>query len=453
MIPALLFFVLTILSTQMLSYADTIHLSGTVLNVSDKGITGAEVSLYKRNGLKTLTDANGNFELTGNLSVRSAYHINKSTHEINIKANVLEIKTLFFSNTVVFIYDIKGKKIKTIFAESSAEEIKKIKIPKLSSGTYLFSIVSNGKNTVMKVTFTGNTWCKGRIYFVNECNNKLLSSKNAEDEFNDILMVTYKETQTVRRAVTSCEESGIKIRLMPIGVSNSTPTIPLFTDKGGVGDVTTYGSVTEHEYSTGGACNYGSTKIPYYAAINVNQIPGDLKGNWDSGSVCGRCAKVSVRTIGGDLRTTVVRIVDKCPDDNCGIDLGGAPAYQIMKMEPGRYSGEWEWISCEGVEGVYDGPASINVKAGSNEWWSLIQVRNGPGSVSQISVRKVGEMQWQNLIWATEAENYYKVPVGLLQDSNYWDFEVKFDLSTTAALLRIQGNKLAVENSSYELQF
>ena len=50
------------------------------------------------------------------------------------------------------------------------------------------------------------------------------------------------------------------------------------------------------EYSEGGACNYGSTGIKYYAAINVNQIPGDLKGQWQGGQICGRCARVRVTT-------------------------------------------------------------------------------------------------------------------------------------------------------------
>ena len=41
-----------------------------------------------------------------------------------------------------------------------------------------------------------------------------------------------------------------------------------------------------------------------------------------------------VVTSDGAVRTTAVRIVDKCPDDHCGIDLGGAPAAVIMGAAP-----------------------------------------------------------------------------------------------------------------------
>ncbi|MEJ2427227.1 MAG: hypothetical protein P8101_22920 [Candidatus Thiodiazotropha sp.] len=36
--------------------------------------------------------------------------------------------------------------------------------------------------------------------------------------------------------------------------------------------------------SSGGACNYGTTAVNYYAAINVNLFLGDAAGQWP---VCG----------------------------------------------------------------------------------------------------------------------------------------------------------------------
>jgi expansin (peptidoglycan-binding protein) len=143
--------------------------------------------------------------------------------------------------------------------------------------------------------------------------------------------------------------------------------------------------------------------------------------------------------------------MDKCPDDNCGIDLGGAPAAEIMKDQPGRYSGEWEWVSCEGAQGVSDGSPSLHVKAGSGKWWSLVQVRNGPGAVLEIRARKATDGEWQSLPWATEAENFFSVPVEILQDSDEWELEVIWRTGESG-FLRIAGEKLGVEESSYGLE-
>lgn len=68
----------------------------------------------------------------------------------------------------------------------------------------------------------------------------------------------------------------------------SPPTVPVLTSTGGSGDVTTYGGVGNATPSSGGACNYGNTGITHYAAIQVNLLPGDLRGQWQSGRACHR---------------------------------------------------------------------------------------------------------------------------------------------------------------------
>jgi hypothetical protein len=170
--------------------------------------------------------------------------------------------------------------------------------------------------------------------------------------------------------------------------------------------------------SDGGACNYGSTGVWRYAAIQVNQLPGDLRGQWDGGRICGQCAKVEARTAAG-WRSTIVRIVDKCPDDHCGIDLGGAPATDLMAAQAGRYSGRWSFVACPALEGISDGPVSLHVKTGSNRWWSLVQVRDPPAAVDSVIVAGRGALAdsvWI-LPWATEAENFFKFPAAALTDS------------------------------------
>lgn len=214
--------------------------------------------------------------------------------------------------------------------------------------------------------------------------------------------------------------------------------------------MTTYGSVGEPEPSVGGACNYGSTKILRYAAIQVNVEPGDTMGAWKGGRACGRCARVRAQTTTG-WKTTVVRITDKCPDVNCGIDLGGQPAHDLMGIFAGRYSGDWEWISCKGIDGVYDGEPSLVVKEGSNAWWSLVQVRNGLDGISQIRMRSAKESEWRVLEWAIEAENFMRVPTEALQDTSIWEVEVQWLLDGSWATLQVKGTDFSIEKASYPL--
>jgi expansin (peptidoglycan-binding protein) len=196
----------------------------------------------------------------------------------------------------------------------------------------------------------------------------------------------------------------------------SPPSIPVISDTGGMGDVTTYGGVGNTVPSAGGACNYGATGITHYAAIQVNRLPGDGEGQWESGRICGQCVEVRARSPEG-WRTTHARIVDKCPDGHCGIDLGGAPATDLMSAQAGRYSGSWRFIPCDSLPGVSDGPTSLWVKEGSSVWWSVVQVRNPPSAVQGISLLPAGGT-WTPLTWATEAENFLKVPPTVFTDSD-----------------------------------
>jgi len=230
---------------------------------------------------------------------------------------------------------------------------------------------------------------------------------------------------------------------------NAIPSYPVITEDGGYGAVTTYGSVVNPQPSLGGACNYGQSNVQNFAAVHVDNIPGDAQGIWNNGHICGQCFQVKVATQLG-WKSTIVRIMDKCPDAYCGIDLGGQPAMQLMGNQPGRYSGEWTRVSCSGVENVSDATPTLVTKDGSNAWWSLVQVHNPPSEVIRI--------QWKNLHnaaqgvfqWATEAENYYKVPDELLslKDTiilyiDYWTLE--------RDSLRIVGADLGKELQSWNL--
>jgi hypothetical protein len=232
----------------------------------------------------------------------------------------------------------------------------------------------------------------------------------------------------------------------------SPPSVPVLNDTGGFGDVTTYGSVAAPSPSRGGACNYGSTEILRFAAIQVSRLPGDMRGQWRDGRLCGQCAEVRARTPDG-WKTTVVRIMDKCPDANCGIDLGGLPARDLMGARPGRYSGEWKWVSCAGHEGVSDGPPSLFVKEGGNAYWSLAQVRNADAGVQGIRMRlaSLSAGPWTELPWAAEAENFFKVPKDILQDARGYNLEITLSTGRSYGAV-LKGADLAVEKSSLSLE-
>lgn len=232
----------------------------------------------------------------------------------------------------------------------------------------------------------------------------------------------------------------------------SPPSVPVLNDTGGFGDVTTYGSVADPAPSQGGACNYGATEILRFAALHVNRLPGDMQGQWQGGRLCGQCAEVRARTPEG-WKTTVVRIMDKCPDENCGIDLGGLPARDLMGARPGRYSGEWRWVSCAGHEGVSDGPPSLFVKEGGNAYWSLVQVRNAEAGVLGVRLRLAftGARIWTELSWAAEAENFFKVPPAILQDAREYEMEITLS-SERGYGATLKGSDLAVEKNSLALE-
>ena len=228
-----------------------------------------------------------------------------------------------------------------------------------------------------------------------------------------------------------------------------TAADPELTEKGGKGSVTTYGSITAKETSLGGACNYGQTNIQYYAAIHVNVSPGDEKGPWNGGAACGGCVHVKARTPDGWKEVTV-RITDRCPDANCGVDLGGAPASDIMGIQVGRYSGEWEFVSCEGVEGVWGDSTSIWVKEGASEFWSIIHVRNPKDMVKSITILGIDTRDAHELEMVVGTENFWTVPKAVLQTDNRYRVVVKYRTGTDDEW-KIKGSDLAVPEANLYL--
>jgi len=225
-----------------------------------------------------------------------------------------------------------------------------------------------------------------------------------------------------------------------------TPSYPTVGPDSGQGNITMYTT----EPSSGGACNYGATHVLYFAAVNVNVAPGDGQGQWQGGRICGQCVEVTAFTSQGP-QSVVVRIMDKCPDGYCGMDLGGDAPAQIMRDGYGRYDGSWRFVSCTGHPEVSDGPASLSVVAGANAYWSRVQVRNPAGAVAAI--------RWNDsqggsgsFPYASDPENTFEVPASVLQ-STATSLTVKASFSDgSAAAVALSPGQLASGGTSYPLQ-
>ena len=231
------------------------------------------------------------------------------------------------------------------------------------------------------------------------------------------------------------------------GICNAaTPSYPTVGPDVGRGNITMYTT----EASSGGACNYGATSVLYFAAVNVNVTPGDGRGQWQGGRICGQCIEVTALTTQGP-QSVVVRIMDKCPDGYCGIDLGGAAPAAIMRDGFGRYNGTWRFVSCTGHPEVSDGPTSLCVSSGANAYWSRVQVRNPPGAVESI--------EWQSsqggsgtLPYASDPEDTFEVPPALLQSAvPSLTLTARFSDGSTATA-ELSPTQLGTENASYVMK-
>jgi hypothetical protein len=207
----------------------------------------------------------------------------------------------------------------------------------------------------------------------------------------------------------------------------------------------------ETHASNGGACNYEKTSVMYFAAMSVNVLPGDGQGQWQRGQICGQCAEVTVLTSHGP-KSVVLRIMDKCPDGYCGIDLGGDAPAAVMLDGFGRYDGAWRFVSCAGHPEVFDGATRLHVLHGSNAWWSRVQVRDPVWPVQSIAWRSADGSVSGTFPYASDPENTFEVPVDPVLQSGLSSVEVtvQFVDGRTAAT-SLAPAQLAAQNSDYQL--
>lgn len=226
------------------------------------------------------------------------------------------------------------------------------------------------------------------------------------------------------------------------------PVHPTIQSNGGLGNITMYSTAA----SNGGACNYGPSDVMSYAAIGVDILPDDAKAQWQEGRICGQCAEVTALTSKGPKKV-VVRIMDKCPDEYCGIDLGGSAPAKIMLDGFGRYAGKWRFVSCNGQPGVSDGPPTLDVFQGSNPWWSRVQVRNGPSATASITWRDSAGSAHGTFPYSTNPENTFEVPINTVLQSQHKSLLITVHYADkTTATATLSPGQLAKALASYPLK-
>ncbi len=222
-----------------------------------------------------------------------------------------------------------------------------------------------------------------------------------------------------------------------------TPSYPTVSPDSSQGNITMYTT----NASTGGACNYGVTKVMYFVAVNVSITPGDGQGQWHSGRICGQCVEVTAVTTQG-AQSVLARIMDKCPDSYCGMDLGGAAPEAIMLDGFGRYDGSWHFVSCSGHPEVSDGPTSLYVSTGASPYWSRVQIRNPPGAVLSIVWRdSLGASG--TFSYASDPENTFEVPTSVLQSTATTVTVTAVFSDGSSESVEVAPSRLATEDTSY----
>jgi len=246
---------------------------------------------------------------------------------------------------------------------------------------------------------------------------------------------------------SSTVPTGLPSSCSGVACNAATTVNPQLTSYGALGNVTMYTTSA----SNGGACLYGVTQVMYFAAINVNLSPGDALGQWQGGSICGQCMEVTTLTTQG-TQSVVLRIMDKCPDGYCGIDLGGSAPAAVMPDGMGRYEGAWRAVSCAGHPEVFDGDPSIYVKDGASSGWSVIQIRNPMTAVAGIDYTNHSNPSQSGTLVTTSPsiENFFSVPIELLQANAKFDFTVRY-VDGTNGTVSLTSDQLGTAAATYAM--
>ena len=180
---------------------------------------------------------------------------------------------------------------------------------------------------------------------------------------------------------------------------------------GGISSQPEQGVATYYAATGDGACSFG----PSPNDLNVAAMD---QPEWNGSAVCGECVAVT-----GPKGSVTVRIVDLCPGCEMGhLDLSQQAFAQIADVSAGKVPITWKVVACD-----VTGNVEYQIKDGSSQYWTAIQVRN-----SRLPVEKLEWMQggtWSDISRA--AYNYFVVSGGVGPGS----YQVRITSSTGETLV------------------
>jgi expansin len=172
---------------------------------------------------------------------------------------------------------------------------------------------------------------------------------------------------------------------------------------GGSGGGSSGGGQTLGQSETGVATYYAATGA---GACSFDASPDDLnvaamdQPEWNGSAVCGECVAVT-----GPNGSVTVRIVDLCPECETGhLDLSQQAFAQIADVSAGKVPITWQVVACD-----VTGDIAYELKDGSSQYWTAIQVRNSRLPVTTLEWLDGGA--WTSV--EREDYNYFVVASGV----------------------------------------
>jgi len=173
------------------------------------------------------------------------------------------------------------------------------------------------------------------------------------------------------------------------------PEAPADAAIGCIGDpVSEMGEGTYYDADGTGNCSFDpSPGDRMVAALNG---PDYAHAAW-----CGACLAVA-----GPMGEVVVRVVDQCPGCKHGdLDLSREAFARLAPLSAGRVRIAWHEVACP-----VTGPIAYQFKAGSNEFWTAIQLRNHRYAIQKLEARDANAAYHAI---ARGNDNYFVAPKGL----------------------------------------
>ena len=129
-------------------------------------------------------------------------------------------------------------------------------------------------------------------------------------------------------------------------------------------------------YAADGSGNCGYDPSPSDLDVAAMDAP-----EWAGSAVCGECVQVT-----GPNGQVIVRIVDQCPGCEQGhLDLSQEAFAKIADPSAGNVPITWQVVAC-----AVTGPVAYEIKDGSSQYWTAIQVRNSRYAIAKLEWKTGG---------------------------------------------------------------